>query len=223
MREIEASRIAATVKLEAGDVVLFAYPRKASPRGLGWRAIEHVQKGLLADLGLKGPAVGEAARYTHVGMALHGGTAFAEMTTPCAGIGDWRRVPKGTVVLARRAAVWPEWSQGLMDAPWEKRLGAANLAKQDAFADTPYPYLELLSYWVWHLWIGKLWLGRRFRELFADDTRDVCSGSVWRWLWTAGLNRDLEGTTDAMPEAWYPARLAADTVRFQDVEKFTVK
>ena len=65
-------------------------------------------------------------------------------------------------------------------------------------------------------------MGRKFREVFRTERADVCSGSVWRWLRSAGMFPEDDGTCDARPEAWYPARLAADDIRFRTVARMVV-
>ena len=209
-----------------GDLLLFSYPGGLVPRG-----IAHVQKGLLLDLGCEDDTAEYGSSFTHVGMygtkildeegkPMAENGFIVEMTSPHARIGNWDEVPSGTVVLVRRPGSWVggEWR----DADEFKRVIAVQQGILDAVDSIPYPYTELLTYWVWHLWIGKLKLGRKFRNIFRDRKRDVCSGSVWRWMYDAGLNRDTEGMTDSLPEAWYPGRLAVDSTRFRTVVTFSL-
>ena len=213
--EIRREEVYGLDDLRAGDILLFHYPRSCSVTGLCRSWIERVQRRLLVDLGgMPACMAWLYARYTHVGMAAMQslGTfdvpgiranSIVEMTTPRCRIGRWEDVPYGTELLVRRLAD---------DEPGAYGTLAVAHGMDEAREGVPYPYTELLSYWVWSWYIGKLTLGRRFRDIFTCPERDVCSGSVWCWLSEAGAVPCHE-----RPEAWYPARFAAENSLFRTV------
>lgn len=82
--------------------------------------------------------------------------------------------------------------------------------------DTPYPTRELLTYYLWSWRFNKIALGRHFIDVFRQRT-NVCSGSYWE-----ALVEHANLPTKEPPEAWYPARLAADTTYFDTILDITV-
>lgn len=188
--------------LRPGDVLLFDYS------GLGFRfvpgMIRSVQRRLLRDLG--GGHCGDAYRYSHAAVAGERGTML-EMTWPAARVRRTGLIPAGVRVMARRPRhggedIAPGTGAAILEAAW-----------RDVAAGRRYPVSELLTYWLWSWGLNKLVLGRSFASVFRSGA-DVCSGSVWRWCVEAGLYRDSTAS-DLRPEAWYPARLAADGDRFR--------
>ena len=196
--------------LRPGDVLLFQ--RDFRVAGV---AIRRVQERLLLDLGLGAEEAADCSRYTHAALCawLPGrGACVAEMTSPRARVVPLDELPPGEVVMVRRPQACGR------DAGLRRCRRAADHALAECAAGPEYPWRELFAYWVWSLRVGKLGLGRHFRDLFADPGRDVCSGSVWRWLRDVHLftgDRLFEHPEDDLPEAWYPARLAADRQFFR--------
>lgn len=213
--------------LRDGDVLLLRVPgRLPNP------VIERVQRRLLRDLGgVPESTVLSAARFTHAALVYEGLPVWewnwrvAEMTWPRCRTRPLVELPSGTLCLARRPQRLrqdPSSVGGVLSEDADEGLcsEAVGYAIRDALKRRAYPALELLSYWCWS-WPCKLG-GRKFREVFRSESRDVCSGSVWRWLREAGLYPEADGTCDASPEAWYPARLACDQERFRTVAAWRV-
>ena len=187
--------------VRAGDVLLFDYSGCSGMR-LTARVIRSVQRRLLRDLGAAEDARLEEHRFSHAAIASGCG-AILEMTTPAARVNLAGLVPDGVRVMVRRPRHEGE------DIPEEIAAAIVDAAWRDVSAGRRYPTGELLTYWLWSWGVNKLMLGKKFVEVFTSDRADVCSGSVWRWCIEAGLFRDSE-PSDLRPEAWYPARLAAD-------------
>lgn len=215
--------IPAAASFRDGDVLLLREPGFAANAVIGC-----VQRRLLRDLGCAPRVAGDCARYTHVALlfqVVSGEWMIVEMTWPRCRTRPLGELPPGTLCLARRPqSLHPDPSAVGGAVSEDADAGACHAACLDALRDAlarrRYPTMELLSYWCWS-WPCKL-LGRKFREVFRDREADVCSGSVWRWLRGAGLFPEDEGTCDARPEAWYPARLAAETLRFRTVASWRV-
>ncbi len=194
--------------IHPGDVVLFDYS-DCGGINLIASVIRSVQRRLLRDLGAKEYSGIDAYRYSHAGVAGDRCTIL-EMTTPVARVRAARLIGSGTRIMVRRPRHMGEDSSAvvgkkIVDAAW-----------RDVAAGRRYPYSELLVYWLWSWSLNKLFFGRHFANVFRSDRADVCSGSVWRWMLEAGLNRGASGS-DVRPEAWYPARLAVDENRFRTV------
>jgi hypothetical protein len=214
-------------EVERGDLVLFDYGQ----RNLVQRAIESVQRRLLADL--VGPRhdparmylanlLGEgwlrdAARFTHAATVLdqfHAG----EMTYPRARSIVWpRRLAPGDRILVRR----PYHALTERDAPWHARDDIGDWCERDVYASLGYPWYELLHYWLWSWSLQKLVLGRRFMAVFSSDTADVCSGRYWYWALQAGCWADLDDA-ERRPEGHYPAELAV-SFRFRTVGEYRIR
>ena len=190
--------------VQRGDVLLFDYSGCGGLR-LQARVIRAVQRRLLRDLGVEEHVRIRESGFSHAGLAGLAGArgVILEMTSPRARLRQVSDLPRGVRVMVRRPRdggedIGEALGRRIEDCAW-----------RDVSAGRRYPYGELLTYWVWSWGLCKLLLGRRFASVFRSDRADVCSGSVWRWCLEAGLYRDSsEG--DLRPEAWYPARLAAD-------------
>ncbi len=117
-----------------------------------------------------------------------------------------------------RAIGWEPRLAGIVELvvvrPANAVPAALLLAAQEGLAEarrgTGYPYRELLLYWLWSWGWRKLRGRTPFAMVFRDRTRNVCSGSLVQWWGQAGIDLGLSGS-DAWPEAWYPARLLADS------------
>lgn len=220
-----------TTRLRAGDVLLFDR-RETIGRGVDVAStmIRSVQGRLLRDLGCDGETIARCKNYSHAavcGFRDDGSIAktkamgvpgvwlsYYEMTRPHACETELLRIVPGTVVMVRRQR------HGGEDAPEKMGRLVADYAWQDVMMRVKYPATELVTYWLWSWGINKLMLGRKFEKVFTHEA-DVCSGSVWRWCVAAGLYKD-SSATDLRPEAWYPARLAADDERFRTVGVFLI-
>lgn len=214
--KILAQDLAALRQVRTGDVMLVAHEG-----GIAQSLIESVQLQLLRDLVPEWliwvVPIEEQARYTHAALVyreqrVRGGVV--EMAYPRCRFRRFENLERGDVIMIRRPVVSTGAERG-KDASPEICYEAVMQALIDVQYGTPYPIGELLTYWVWSMRIGKLMFGRKFRDIFTVRGREVCSGSVWKWLMQAGLNRDTLGTPDSWPEAWYPARLAVDMRRFR--------
>lgn len=194
--------------IRPGDVMLFDYS-DCGGINLIHRVIRSVQRRLLRDLGAKEyPGIDES-RYSHAGVAGARCTIL-EMTTPMARARAARLMVPGTRVMVRRPRYMGE------DIAEAVGLKIVDVAWRDVAQGRRYPYSELLVYWLWSWSLNKLFFGRHFANVFRSDRADVCSGSVWRWMLEAGLNRGAS-VSDLRPEAWYPARLAVEENRFRTV------
>lgn len=200
-------------RLRPGDVLLFD---RTAARGDPWYsgAIRRVQRRMLLDLGLPEAEAADSCRYSHAAMYAGEG-CYVEMTSPACRLSLMANIAPGTALKVRRP-----WDGG-GDAPEDAALEAAEAAAADARRRLAYPLRELLAYYLWSWGAQKLVLGRAFMRVFDDPSSDVCSGSVWRWLRSAGLFADADGG-DALPAAWYPARLAADGNRFRTASAWIV-
>lgn len=206
-------------RVRTGDVLLF--DRRGVVGGiLGFdltaAVIRRVQRRLLRDLGMEETRLHESF-FSHAGVAGEGFfSSVLEMTSPRAQALPAGRIPPGSRVMVRRPRldgedISPEMGRRIADAAW-----------RDIGAGRRYPYWELLTYWVWSWRWRKLHLRHRFADVFRSDRADVCSGSVWRWCLEAGLFREVSAS-DRQPEAWYPARLAAEDDHFRTVEVFELR
>lgn len=194
-----------------GDGVLYCWGRQTP---LSW-AIGRVQRRALADLADGGlPAAQEAEspvsagatpadpssraqHYTHAGMVVDAELSV-EMTAPRARLIAWsRRLRVGDRLLIVRPRLALE---GRM------RYAAQGMISM-ARAGVRYPWRELLTYWFRAL-PGAI-AAPHFAEHFRDHRRNVCSGAIWEHWWEEGAV-EAEGG-DAMPESWYPGRMACDT------------
>lgn len=189
-----------------GDVLLFDYCLRGGLQPVP-RMIRSVQRRLLRDLGDAGYCdVRRCSHYSHAAIVGERGTML-EMTYPAARVRWTGLIPAGVRVMVRRPRhggedIAPGTGDAILEAAW-----------RDVAAGRRYPFTELLTYWLWSWGFNKLLLGRKFAKVFRSSS-DVCSGSVWRWCVEAGLYRDSTAS-DLRPEAWYPARLAADGDRFR--------
>lgn len=196
-------------RFRSGDILLFDYSQCGGFSFIAW-VIRRVQKRLLADLGgqVYPGQYKDAFVYSHA--ALAGESAILEMTSPRARVMPYADIPAGTIIKVRRPRHEGEDINGvyagrIIDAAW-----------RDVAAARRYPWSELMVYWLWSWGFQKLFRKKSFVEVFRSDRADVCSGSVWRWCLEAGLFREVS-STDLRPEAWYPARLAADDEHFRTV------
>ena len=211
-----------------GDCVLYD---RALPTPLAW-AIARVQRRLLADLGSgkraealttsqdttvlrPASAILDAAGYTHAGI-VYDADRTVEMTAPRARVIAWPQVlsPGDRVLVVRP-----------LDGTRATLRRSADLALDLAVAAKRYPWRELLTYWF-ASWPRKLRLSHAgakaaFAEVFRDKRADVCSGTVWTCWRQAGCVNPAT-SLDAWPEAWYPARLAADRRYLRPVALFEI-
>lgn len=211
-----------------GDAVLYCYGRQ---NPLSW-AIRRVQVRALRDLlgtqkwdrteltdrtdptelqdwqAEAEQRIADAARYTHAGMVVDAEIS-AEMTSPRARLITWeRRLRVGDRLLIVRPI-----SAGATPADHSSRLqdAAAEMIDLAAGGDSSraqhYPWRELLTYWFSS--VPRAIAAEHWAEIFEDHERNVCSGAIWDAWCCARL---VDGVTDgdAMPESWYPGRMALD-------------
>jgi hypothetical protein len=156
-------------------------------------------------------AITTPATYTHAGMVA-GAQYTVEMTSPCARLMGWpeRMRGVGAVAIVRPAG-----------SPRRRLLlQAAAEGREDVLRGVRYPYRELALYWLWSWGFRKLRGKTPFSRVFQSRKRNVCSGSVINWWQRAGIDLGLHDL-DVWPEAWYPARLLADS-RFRLVAHLTI-
>lgn len=205
-------------RVRTGDVLLF--DRRGVVSGvfgfdLTSALIRRVQGRLLQDLGVEETRLHESW-FSHAAVAGDGFySSVLEMTSPRARALPASQIPPGSRVMVRRPRLDGE------DISREMGRKIADAAWRDIGAGRRYPYWELL-YWVWSWSWRKLRRRQRFADVFRSDRADVCSGSVWRWCLEAGLFREVSDS-DRRPEAWYPARLAAEADHFRTVEVFELR
>lgn len=197
-----------------GDAVCYAY---GSPSVLA-RGIRRVQRRALTDLlaGSDDPeAIAEVAEaycgYTHAGM-IEDCLDTLEMTSPRARRAAWTEcLQPGTSILVVRprlpALAAPQFAPVGLD--WAIRAKSLRHAVRtmDEQVGTAYPWRELLTYWFSSL-PGAI-AAPHFAEHFRDHRRNVCSGAVWA-AWVSAGAVTPASWQDAMPESWYPARMAMD-------------
>ena len=214
LTSIEFARLWMTGRIREGDVLLFDR-RGCGGLDVASAVIRTVQRRLLDDLDEWESPLAEST-FSHAGLAgSEQSRVILEMTSPAARARSAELVPIGMRVMVRR----PRQDGEDISAATGRRISDA--AWRDIAAGRRYPFGELLTYWIWSWGWDKLFLRRRFAEVFRSDRSDVCSGSVWRWCVEAGLFRDA-WPSDLRPEAWYPARLAADQERFRTVGVFQI-
>lgn len=205
-------------RFQPGDAVLYRWGRR-SP--LAW-AIARVQRRALVDLldGARMAEVEEAAEYTHAGMVVDAEVS-AEMTSPRARMIAWpRRLRAGDTLRIVRPVVHDvDAAGGYFPARWRRVEASVQFLELLGDADDiRYPYRELLTYWFSAL-PGAI-KARHFADHFASQKRNVCSGTVWRMWHASGCVQPLGG--DALPEAWYPGRMAMDRQYLRVVAEFGV-
>jgi len=181
-----------------GDCILYRY---AEPTWIQ-RTIARIQRRALVDLDA---GFGLPSDYIHAGL-VYDADSTIEMTSPYLRVASWATALAG---VQRYIIVRP------VDADPLRLAKATFAALRDLVDGAPYPYRELLLYWLWSWGFRKLRGKTPFSRVFRSRRRNVCSGSVIDWWQRAGIHLGLTGT-DAWPEAWYPARLLVDP-RFQVV------
>lgn len=193
-----------------GDCVLYRYAKPDWTQ----RMIARTQARALADLQSEiANRQSEISHFTHAGMVA-GRNGSIEMTSPRCRIITWADrlsvQPVAEIAIVRPAA---------KDSMLQGRLHVASKwATFDANRGVPYPYREILLYWLWS-WNWRKLRGNSFERVFRSRTRNVCSGSVIQWWQDAGIDLGLTGL-DTWPEAWYPARMLVDP-RFATIAQFT--
>jgi hypothetical protein len=208
--------------IRPGDLVLF---RNGERGPLNW-IIRRAQERMIRDLDPDAAkdVVAWAAAYTHAA-CLYDGMGCAEMYHPKARLREWSEaLTEGTRILVRRPQILDDFHKvACPEADITKLIGKAIAAEafRDVEAKTPYPTRELLTYYLWSWGVQKLRRGRHFVDVFKSKSTDVCSGRYWLWCRRAGRFANVSGTTDDLPEAWYPARLAV-SARFRTVGEYEI-
>lgn len=185
----EIAEMADTGRILPGDCVCV----RNGERGLLNWAIRRVQARALADLdpGATPEQVTDAAAYTHIACCL-GAAGVGELYYPRARRRAWAQLVGSTVLIRRPPGTVAQLTQ------------ASAECYEDVLHQVPYATAELLYYYF--RWGRKTTFHHKFAELFRHERYDVCSGSYVRWCARAGI----EQFRAEVPEAWYPARLAAD-------------
>lgn len=187
MNGLQAAQANGLVQL--GDILLF----RNGERGWLNAGIRYAQRRALQDLV---PCMSRQdlefhAAFTHSAQVTSS-ECFSEQYAPRARCRRFSVVPAGTVILVKRLRdVTPERLEPVL-RQWDDVIRRGE----------PYPVQELVYYWL--KWVRKTWLAQRFAEVFRDRRHNVCSGEI------VDASRKGGWFTGEAPEAWYPARLAAD-------------